>query len=104
MRNLEMTDSEIVKSYENAIDPRVQINILAELNCTNKATICKVLKRNGVVIPPEPKKNHKGGRPRKYRIEEDVEAPIVGTPTGEEKGQIKAAWREKCEPYTATSF
>lgn len=50
---------EIRSSYRNAIDPKKQIGILAELYDTSKSEICKALE-----LQPKPRK--RGKTPRKY--------------------------------------
>lgn len=44
---MQMTESEIVRSYRRADKKREQIKILAELNLCDKKTIREILRRNG---------------------------------------------------------
>lgn len=65
---MQMTESEIVRSYRRADKKREQIKILAELNLCDKKTIREILRRNGEevsepgrtvhvpVLKPEPNK------------------------------------------------
>ena len=63
MKKLEMTNSEIVKSYNNAEQKGIQITILAELNDTTNAHIKSILRDAGVELPrgplPKTKKEEK---------------------------------------------
>ncbi len=56
---MNMSVDEICRNYRQAKDKREQIKILADLNCTNKDEIIKVLVDCGVMDPLEskPKKN-----------------------------------------------
>ena len=47
---MEMTEEEIVRSYKQALNPKKQIWVLAELNLTNTSVIRKILERNGAMI------------------------------------------------------
>lgn len=66
MTKLVMTEKEILREYTEALDPQGQIKILADLNLTDKGTIRKVLRRNGIDLPEEPK-----------RIKKEWKAPVV---------------------------
>jgi len=52
---MEMTNEEICRHYTQAADRRKDISILADLNGTNTAAICAVLKKGGV-LEEKPKK------------------------------------------------
>ena len=52
-----MTDGEIVRSYKNAQRERNQVRILADLNCTDKETIIRILIAGGI---PEETLRRKG--------------------------------------------
>lgn len=68
MKKLEMTNSEIVKSYNNAEQKGIQITILAELNDTTNAHIKSILRDAGVELPrgplPKAKKAKESGKPK----------------------------------------
>lgn len=53
---MEMTESEIVKSFRKADNKRAQIKILSELNACSKEMIAEVLLRNGIKESELPKK------------------------------------------------
>ncbi len=54
---MQMTDSEIIKSYKEAKEKKKQIEILAQLNACPVTTIREILIANGVQFPgPKPKK------------------------------------------------
>ena len=54
---MQMTDSEIVKSYKEAKEKKKQIEILSQLNACDVAKIRGILIANGVQFPgPKPKK------------------------------------------------
>ena len=59
---LHMTAKEIVDSYRNAVDQKVQVKILAELNAVSPAVIREVLKDRGIELPEEKKKRVSGRR------------------------------------------
>lgn len=48
---MQMTADEICRSYKNAVDPKKQIGILAELNATDKASIKAILIDAGLMEP-----------------------------------------------------
>lgn len=48
---MEMTNNEIVRSYQSAKKKRDQIKILADLNCTTTDDIKEILKNGGVNMP-----------------------------------------------------
>ena len=48
---MQMTDNEIVRSYQHAANRTKQISILAELNACSKAQIREILERNGCEVP-----------------------------------------------------
>lgn len=48
---MQMTESEIVRSYKNAETPRKQIKILAELNCCDRSVIREILVKHGCELP-----------------------------------------------------
>ena len=48
---MQMTESEIVRSYKNAQTPRKQIKILAELNACDRKEIREILLKNGCKLP-----------------------------------------------------
>lgn len=61
---MEMTNEEIVRSYRQALDPRKQITILAELNLCSRSRIIEILIDGGVdpsELPALPK--YKGSNP-----------------------------------------
>lgn len=45
---MQMTDREVVASFNRADNKRGQVVILAELNACDKNAICEILRRNGV--------------------------------------------------------
>ena len=48
---MQMTESEIVRSYNHAENRQKQIKILSELNACSKAQIREILERNGYEVP-----------------------------------------------------
>lgn len=54
---MQMTDSEIVRSYKEATKKKKQIEVLSQLNACDVAKIREILIANGVQFPgPKPKK------------------------------------------------
>lgn len=49
---LQMTKSEIARKYNNGVNKKAQIQILADLNGTTKDEIIEVLKETGCELPP----------------------------------------------------
>ncbi len=47
---MQMTESEIVRSYNQADKKREQIRILSELNCCEKSVIRQILRDNGIQV------------------------------------------------------
>lgn len=72
---MEMTDSEIVKSYKRASNKKAQIEILAELNATTKDTIKAILKANDVDL--------RGGNYRSKQPEKVIEIEAADPQPGE---------------------
>ncbi len=72
---MQMTETEIVKSYRRAEKKREQIKILSELNLCDKKTIREILRRNGEdVSEPGKKVNIPVLKPEPNKVElEDVE-------------------------------
>lgn len=50
---MEMTNGEIIRSYKEAADKRAQIGILADLNCTKRPNIVKILMDNRCELPKD---------------------------------------------------
>lgn len=48
---MQMTETEIVRSYQHALNRTKQISILAELNACSKAQIRDILEKNGEEVP-----------------------------------------------------
>lgn len=48
---MQMTEAEIVRSYQHALNRTKQISILAELNACSKAEIRDILEKNGEEVP-----------------------------------------------------
>ena len=48
---MQMTNSEIVASYEQALDQKKQIGILADLNVCSKQEIVEILRKAGIAVP-----------------------------------------------------
>lgn len=42
-----MSDAEIVRSYQNAVNPRAQPQVLADINGCSRDDIMEILRRNG---------------------------------------------------------
>lgn len=70
---MNMSVDEICRNYRQAKDKKEQINILADLNCTSKEEIIKVLVDCGEMYPPESK-------PKKTAKKQDVELPKLSEP------------------------
>ena len=54
---MQMSDSEIVRSYREAKDKRSQVGVLAELNACSKDYIREILKRSGIDAPKPGRKS-----------------------------------------------
>lgn len=74
-----MTDEEVVRNYRQAKDRKGIIQILADLNATNKNSILDILERAGEIKPMEEQKadkqnpiRRKTGRPPEVVFDEDV--------------------------------
>lgn len=50
-KDLPMSESDIVMLFRQAANKPLQIGILADLNCTTRAKIAAILKKNGYEIP-----------------------------------------------------
>lgn len=75
---MQMTDSEIVKSYKEAKEKKKQIEILSQLNACNVAKIREILIANGVQFPgPKPKKAKEEKTKVVAVISKDAPAPPV---------------------------
>lgn len=73
---MQMTSEEIKRSYQTAADPKVQIEILADLNLCQKEDIRRILIEQGIPEEELPKK-----RGRKKKQEEPV---VVSEPIKEQ--------------------
>jgi len=62
---MQMSDSEIVRSYKEAKDKRSQVGVLAELNACSKDCIRKILQRNGINAPKPGRKSTTESEPVK---------------------------------------
>lgn len=71
---MQMTPSEIRRNYREAADKNRQIGILADLNCTTKAEIIRILETDREVPYEKPKNfnnNEHQMRSRMSRLSED---------------------------------
>lgn len=115
---MEMTPAEIVRHYKEAANPKADIQVLADLNVTDAATIRAILIEAGELAPGPPtaapeKKTR--GRPKKTapRTEEDMALPAnirfdpptppdLTAPRGKIGGQIGALFEalpEQLSPH-----
>lgn len=69
---MEMTPFEICQNYREAKNKREQIMILAQINCTDQATIKMILKDEGLELPRGPVKGQKQ-QPHKRKAEKPEE-------------------------------
>ena len=78
---MQMTESEIVRSYNQADKKREQIKILSELNCCEKSVIRQILRDNGIQVAEpgnrytknkESKPEPKQPEPEKLTVPESV--------------------------------
>lgn len=53
---MEMSNREIAYSYRTALNPKSQISILADLNCTSSDEIRKILRAEGIDVPERKRK------------------------------------------------
>ena len=68
---LHMTAKEIVDSYRNALDPKAQVKILAELNAVSPDVIREALTGCGVELPKE-----RGRRDKKRKFDREEAARL----------------------------
>lgn len=80
---MQMSDSEIVRSYKEAKDKRSQVGVLAELNACSKDYIREILQRNGINAPKPGRKSTtepepiKAEEPKKAVKKEPADPEIV---------------------------
>lgn len=67
-----MSESEIVKSYTHAANPREQIGIIAQLNCCSRRSIISILLSNNVPVKMPTHKQRKINGKRTPRCDKDV--------------------------------
>lgn len=65
-RKYPMTVDEIVTSYRQARNRQTQIGVLADLNVCTRKEIRELLAEAGVLPPPAPAAEKKGGRPLSF--------------------------------------
>ena len=72
---MQMSDSEIVRSYKEAKDKRSQVGVLAELNACSKDYIREILQRNGINAPKPGRKS--ATEPEPVKAEEPKKAVLT---------------------------
>ena len=72
---MQMSDSEIVRSYKEAKDKRSQVGVLAELNACSKDYIREILQRNGINAPKPGRKS--ATEPEPVKAEEPKRAVLT---------------------------
>ena len=72
---MQMSDSEIVRSYKEAKDKRSQVGVLAELNACSKDYIREILQRNGINAPKPGRKSTT--EPEPVKAEEPKKAVLT---------------------------
>lgn len=94
---MQMTESEIVRSYNHAENRQKQIKILSELNACSKAQIREILERNGCEVPhygnrytgkvkEEPKKEPKRSSVRKKSDSSNLSTRLLKSEESEDVG------------------
>ena len=79
---MEMTEKEIVDSYNNAAYKTKQVGILADLNGVSKQCIEELLIKNGAVYPPK-----KGPKPKAEVHKENIQAYAQDMGVSEEQAK-----------------
>ena len=72
---MQLSDSEIVRSYKEAKDKRSQVGVLAELNACSKDYIREILQRNGINAPKPGRKSTT--EPEPVKAEEPKKAVLT---------------------------
>lgn len=82
MKKLEMTNNEIVQSYNNAVSKGMQISILADLNATSPKTIKGILRDAGIELPrgPLPKTKKEDKPMEKVETKDNCEGGVCVLP------------------------
>lgn len=77
---MQMSDSEIVRSYKEAKDKRSQVGVLAELNACSKDYIREILQRNGINAPKPGRKSTTEPEPVKAALTEMAKKAVRKEP------------------------
>ena len=110
---MQMTESEIVRSYNHAENRQKQIKILSELNACSKAQIREILERNGCEVPhygnrytgkvkEEPKKEPKKSSVRMSERKKKSDGSNLSSrllKSEEQTGLIKSDESEQCRKH-----
>lgn len=81
---MQMSDSEIVRSYKEAKDKRSQVGVLAELNACSKDYIREILQRNGINAPKPGRKSTTEPEPVKAALTEMAKKAVRKEPADPE--------------------
>lgn len=81
---MQMSDSEIVRSYKEAKDKRSQVGVLAELNACSKDYIREILQRNGINAPKPGRKSTTEPEPVKAALTEMAKKAVKKDPVDQE--------------------
>lgn len=101
---MQMSDSEIVRSYKEAKDKRSQVGVLAELNACSKDYIREILQRNGINAPKPGRKSTTEPEPVKAVLTEMAKKAVKKEPADpeiiKEKTKDQALKNEQTEDDT----
>lgn len=81
---MQMSDSEIVRSYKEAKDKRSQVGVLADLNACSKDYIREILQRNGINAPKPGRKTTTEPEPVKAVLTEMAKKAVRKEPADPE--------------------
>lgn len=79
---MQMTEAEIVKSYQTAARQTQQIKVLAELNLCEKKDIREILEKHGCSVPhygnryTKTPKTTKNGKNEQNKVEKTTSSPV----------------------------
>lgn len=104
--SLQMRKNEIVRNYKSAKNPKEQIRILADLNCTSQTEIKKVLAEAGVELPQRTSKNAKKPintqcEEENREVEEVKEIEQINQPEDDVASEIEKILHEELERLDA---
>lgn len=100
---MNMTADEICRSYKNAVDPKKQVGILAELNATDKASIKAILIDAGLMEPDGksgPKTKAEMNAVIAKGLQEGLSIGKIAEAAGCSRTTVKNRKREQDKPQT----